>query len=313
MKVYLPVSDDAETGKGLFVNRLSKELSKYVKITGKSEKCDIALYLTKIKEKIDARRHVIRYDGIYHNTGQDYLKINSDINKHMKNAQGVIYQSVFSKTMCDKYLGKFNGHQKVIFNGADIEYYAKVKPLNFSNSVNFLTVSRWRPHKRLRDTIECFLLSNIVDSCLWVAGPLDTSGLTTVEIKRYKDKGIKFLGKINQELLSRYYVSCKASLHLCWLDWCPNSVIEAIAAKCLVVSNNIGGTPELVSNSNGIICPIDKEYDFKPVKLYKPPQFDKNIVAEALINLKSRNISNQFIDIKVITKQYLNFFEEVLR
>jgi len=171
MKVYLPASNDAKTGKGLFINRLSNELSKYIEIT-KSEKYDIALYLIKIKEKINAKRHIIRYDGIYHNTDHDYKHLNKEISKHMKQASGVVYQSEFSKIMCEKYLGKHNGPFAVIHNGIDIGSF-DVIPAKSPYKYNIMAVSRWRPHKRLRDIIESFLLANISNSMLWIAGELD--------------------------------------------------------------------------------------------------------------------------------------------
>jgi glycosyltransferase involved in cell wall biosynthesis len=309
MKVYLPTSDDAKTGKGLFINRLSKELSNYTEVTNKSEKCDIALHLIKI-EKVNAKHHIIRYDGVYHNTDQDYKHINKEISKHMKNAHGVVYQSEFSKIMCKKYLGKFTGPSAVIHNGIDISSFNNVKPMDSPYKYNIMAVSRWRPHKRLRDIIESFLLANINDSMLWVAGELDNSGLSKKDINRYSK--VKFLGRIDQSTLTRYYKLCNASIHLCWFDCCPNSVVEAIAANCVIISNNVGGTPELTKKSNGIICNIDAPYDYKPVKLYNPPKINRSIVAEAIqLACKGIKVENQFIDIKNIAKQYLEFFNEV--
>jgi len=312
MKVYLPVSDDAKTGKGLFINRLSKELSKHVKITNKSEKCDVALHVIKFKE-INAKHHIIRYDGIYHNIDQDYKHLNKEISKYIKSVSGIVYQSEFSKIMCEKYLGKFSGPSNIIYNGIDVSLFNNVKPINSSYEHNILAVSKWRPHKRLRDTIESFLLANVNDSMLWIAGELDNSGLSKSDINKYSEK-VKFLGRIDQPTLVRYYKLCSVSIHLCWFDWCPNSVVEAIAAGCVIISNNVGGTPELTKKSNGIVCDIDTPYNYKPVKLYKPPQFDRNIVAEAIqLACKGIKVENQFIDIKNIAKQYLEFFNEVNR
>lgn len=313
MNVYLPLSKDVKTGKGFFLQRLSDEFRKQgIIIANASDHCDIALHLSKIKEQIKAKKHIIRYDGVYHNIDQDYISMNQAMAKHMRYADGVIYQSEFSKAMCDCYLGKFNGKSKIIFNGADIDHYKKVKPIASDKDI-FLAVSRWRPHKRLKDIIECFLMADIKDSILYVAGPLEKSGLVPNDIRRYRSSNIKFMGSIDQNILDRYYVSCRASLHLCWFDSCPNSVVEAIAAGHIVISNNVGGTPELVSRSNGFVCQIDPSYDYKPVRLYKPPRFNRDIVANAVRNsINSITISNDFINIKIIANQYLKFFKEIL-
>jgi uncharacterized iron-regulated protein len=47
---------------------------------------------------------------------------------------------------------------------------------------------------------------------------------------------------------------------------------------------------------------------------YIQAQFDRNIVAEAIrLACKGIKVENQFIDIKNIAKQYLEFFNEVNR
>jgi glycosyltransferase involved in cell wall biosynthesis len=311
MRVHLPLSTNVSTGKGNFVQRLAKELKQYV-VINEGKEFDIALHLIKIKKKINARNNVIRYDGIYHNTAQDYKAINSDIAGSMKKANGAIYQSQFSKIMCERYLGKFNGKSCVIFNGIDVSSYNSIKPIKSSFGINVIAVANWRPHKRLRDIIECFLLSDVPDSCLWVIGDLTRSGLSKQDIKIYQQKNVKFSGQLKQVVLSRYYALCQISIHLCWFDWCPNSVVESIAADCIVISNNVGGTHELVSRSNGIVCNIDEEYNYKPVELYKPPKFDRRIVAEAINNaVRPRVINKECIDIKNIAKQYFEFFKEI--
>lgn len=310
MRVYLPNSKDPKTGKGLFIKRLSKALSKYVDIVDNPDtKHDVALHLLRIKKKTNSSFNVIRYDGVYHNTTQDFKTMNADISRGMKKANGVIYQSKFSKIMCDRYLGVFNGPQKIIFNGIDVSSFNPVKPIATLFKTNILAASRWRPHKRLREIIECFLLADISNSCLWVAGDLDQCGMSAIEIKSYKkNKNIKFLGYVKPDMLMRYYKLCQMSVHLCWFDCCPNSVIEAIAGGCTVISNNVGGTPELVSRSNGIICNIDKSYNLKPVDLYHPPKINRSIVAEAMRRNRSK-ITSDFIDIKIIAKQYFDFFK----
>ena len=315
MKIYLPNSESPSTGKGYFLQRLTKELkTQRIDITNAEQYHDIALHFTKIKEKTKAKYIIVRYNGVYHNTAQNYKAMNTTISNSIKHANGIIYQSQFGKQMCDKYIGKFNGPTKIILNGADPKYYEEIKPINSKYKHNFIAASRWRPHKRLRDILESFILADINNSHLWVAGEINESGLSSKEIKKYNKDKITFLGQISQEEMSKYLVLCKCAIHLCWLDCCPNSVIEAIAAGCIIISNNVGGTPELTGPSNGIICNIDKPYNLQPIDLYNPPQIDRQIIANAITKTinNPRIINKEPTDIKNITKQYINFFKEVI-
>lgn len=316
MKILFPNGKDPSTGKGFFAQRLKKELKKQgIKIiTNPKKKHDISLNFVKIKNKSKTKK-IIRLDGVYFNKKQPWKKMNSKIAKNMNKADGIIYQSEYSKYMCKKYLGKFKGKTAIIPNGADPEYYKNIEKAESNYKYNFLAVSRWRPHKRLKDIIESFLLANIPESCLFIIGNLEKSGLNKIEIKKYKNiKNIKFLNVLNQKQLASYYKLCNASIHLCWFDSCPNSVIEALTAGCPVISNNTGGTPELVNKAGGIVCGIDKTFNYNPVKLYSPPKIDRKIIVNALydiidnpikVNVDSFNINN-------IAKQYIKFFKEFI-
>lgn len=316
MKLYLPLPDNPKTGKGFFMTRLAKQLSNLdVQITTPDQPHDIALHFTKIKTETKAKYNVIRYDGVYHNTAQDYKTMNRSMSKFLEQVDGVIYQSQFGKAMCDKYLGTYDGPTAIVFNGADPQHYDDIDQAQSPYVHNILAASRWRPHKRLRTIIESFLLADIKDSCLWVAGELKDSGLKPSEITKYKSKpNIQFLDRITQQQMSKYLKLCQTALHLCWFDCCPNSVVEAISAKCAVVSNNVGGTPELVKPSNGLVCGIDKPYDLKPVDLYNPPSIDLNKVAQAIhAAILPRPVYTGHIDIRHIAAKYKQFLEEVLK
>ena len=47
--------------------------------------------------------------------------------------------------------------------------------------------------------------------------------------------------------LSRYIKGCIGTVHLAWIDWCPNSVVESIMAGKQVIHTNSGGTQEIVN------------------------------------------------------------------
>ena len=313
MRVFLPVqeSDKPKTGKGFFCLRLAKSLSamghKIVKHASDSH--DVSLHIVKIRE--GKGKKVLRLDGVCHNNAMNIKVKNKELARALRGADGVVYQSEFSKKLCDKYLGKFKGPTCVISNGADPAFYNNIAPQPLKTRNNFISASRWRPHKRLPDIIESFRLAAIEDSCLYVAG--DLSKIRT----RHKDfsGNIVYLGKIGQKALGAYLKACKGFVHLCWFDNCPNAVVEAIVAGVPVITNNVGGTHEIVRPSGGIICEIDKPCDLSPVRLYHPPVVDQKRIADAMLRCveDQMEVTCDHVHIDSIASRYSKFFEELCR
>ena len=312
MKVYIPVGDNPSTGKGFFCQRLEQQMREAgVEMSGPN-KSDVSLHLIRLQDA--GGKRVVRLDGVYHNKKQNWKQRNRPLKKNLHRADAAIYQSEFSRGMCDEYLGKFDGPTKVIPNGADPRYYETVKLFEKKHEHVFFTSSRWRPHKRLRDIIECFRLADIPDSILYVAGGLQKSGLSKSEKRTiFSDGRVQHLGKLSQEQLGGVLRAADAFIHLCWFDSCPNGVVEAIAAKTPVITNNVGGTCELVRPTGGIVCDIDEPYNRKPVKLYEPPAFDRTLIAEAMTRCAAERpvVDPAHIDIRRIANEYLEFFKVI--
>ncbi len=318
MKVFIENSNNLPNllgGKSLFCNRLAKALrDKNVQVfSDPSIDVDISLNVIRIKHE-KSRIKLLRLDGIWHDTGKDFKRKNLSIRQNLQRADGVVYQSYFSESMGNKYLGKASCPIKVISNGSDPLFYENIKPIKTSKKL-VMAVSKWRPHKRIRDIIESFLLADIPNSQLIVAGDLIRSELTNSEILSYvHSPRLKFIGHVSQEVLASYFKAAAASIHLCWFDSCPNSVVESITAEVPVISNNVGGTWELVGPSGGYVCNLDSPYDLNPVDLYHPPAINRQKVADTLIQcLKEKpTIDNKYVRIDNIADQYLKFMKELL-
>lgn len=318
MIVCIPsLANSPSTGKAFFCERLASALSSLDDVRVISDirqRHDVSLHVVLIEGMEAKAKRVVRLDGVWHNTAQDFGAQNDAIRYHMNNADAVIYQTQFSRLVADKYLFPYEGLWDVIFNGADPSFYA-VPPLQKTHRHTFIAYSRWRPHKRLLETITCFLEAGIEDSCLYVAGDLSKCGVQPEQLKRIFDMpNIRYLGILTQEQLAHTLRICDASLHLSWIDWCPNSVVEAIAAGLPVVTNNVGGAQELVRPSGGFVCRIDEPWDMRPCNLYSPPPIDPTIVAEALHRCAgdSIKVSWEHVEIRNIALQYKRFFERVL-
>ena len=113
--------------------------------------------------------------------------------------------------------------------------------------------------------------------------------------------------------MSSYFKICNASIHLVWIDCCPNGVVEAIAAGLPVITNNVGGTQEIVSLSGGFVCDVDNSWDMKPCDLYNPPPVKREGVISALkhCSISKPLIKRQHIDIIDIAEQYKMFMEKM--
>lgn len=351
MRVWIETCDtpiDKLSGKGLFCRRLADALrERGVTVTAdRTELTDFALCLIRLT-KVRAAKKILRIDGVWHDTGKNWRKKNFPIKDSLYKADGVIYQSEFARNMGDRYLGEPNCPTTVIPNGslpgkthsspvAQNRVFTPpatgVRPAagcwrnqtgdgaapqseNGGEKPLFLAFAKWRPHKRLREVILAYLSARIPGSELVVAGDLTNSGLTAEELKRYffrpNHTHIKHLGHLNQTELAGLLARAAASIHLCWFDACPNSVVEAICAGVPVITNNVGGTWEIVLPSGGYVLPLDQPYDFEPVDLYSPPKIDHEKVAAAMRHCVASppRITCDHVDINHIADRYINFME----
>jgi hypothetical protein len=152
------------------------------------------------------------------------------------------------------------------------------------------------------------MLANIPNWRLWVIGHVE-------ENDKIKDDTIFYLGYIDDRpKLMSYFKYATASIHLCWFDACPNSVVEAIAQKCPVICNNVGGTRELVGPSGGYVLDLDPPYDYAPIDLYHPNPVDSNLVIAAMRDCAAKmpSIINSHVDIGPVADKYIAFMERFL-
>lgn len=281
MIVHIPQNPEATTGKGRFFNRLAvamRELGATV-VSGDAEH-DVCIHPVKWRHTCGMKR-ILRLDGVYNDTAGPWKEMNKPISDAMHSAHGVVYQSEFSRGMCDRYLGKYNGPSVVIHNGA---------PLWDPPTLNkncILAVARERPHKRHAD----------IEKAAHKAG-------VPVQI---------FNGDGTEQDIRKAMAHAHCLVHLCWQDNCPNAVVEAIAAGLPVVCNNVCGTQEVVRMAGGIVAPIDPPYGLEPTRLYNPPPVDHDAVASIIRHVVEDppEIRRWPVDIRLVAVQYLQFCQDV--
>lgn len=297
-----------KTGKGQFISRLIPALRRLnVKIVfSPNDKFDLCLCVSNIKIQTKAKK-ILRLDGVYYNQqSSKHINLNNKLKKFIHKCDGIVYQSQFSRDVCNRYLGKTNKPQAIIYNGIDKKSFSQIEPAKSEYKHNFLAAARWRRFKRLKEIIKSFLLLNNDNSCLWIAGDVDN---------KTKHPRIKYLGYLKPTLLASYYKMADACIHISWVDACPNTVIESIGSGTPVICNNVGGTPEIVKNS-GMICKIDQPYNFKAFDPYHCPTINCNTVSKAMQKVIEKqqdfDMKRKDIDINNIAQRYKDFFKEVL-
>lgn len=259
-----------------------------------------------------------RIDGIIYDIMADpKLKQieNNNILRGAKEAQGVIFQSEFSKKIFETILGFVPYCQTIIHNGTNIDRFRRGDGSIIKNRLGlpmdsfvFITSAKWRTHKRLIDIVDSFIRFKErhpkVNTYLLVIG----------EHKDLKIQNVIFLQRINNYELPLYYSAANVYLFYSWLDPCPNSVVEAISCGLPTICTNQGGTPELIKMSNGgIVAEADEPFLYKEVELYNPPHPDMTVIDNAIEEMYANydyyceRIDRSVFDIDLVAKKYYEF------
>ena len=293
MNIYLEnVNLDSNSGPNSFGRKLVKYMGKAGHTFDMNQKGDVALAFIQSNRQEYPIPLVQRLDGVYFNTLQNYKAQNHLIQETYKKADGIIFQSNFSRDLVFEYFGPHNNYT-IVHNGADVEEIEETEPIQVPDrfSEMWSCASSWRPHKRLDDNIEYFFDYAPDDACFVIAGQANN---------RIKDPRVFYVGDLNQNQLYSLYKASTHFIHLGWLDNCPNVVVDARACGCKIVCCSAGGTIE-VAGPDAIV--VKDGWDFKPTNLYQPPKLDFSV-----------RVNDEWdIDYNMVTaaKKYEQFMESV--
>jgi len=313
VKVFIAYPPN-ESGKGKFISRLVPALEKLgVQCQYENQQaCDIALGLTRWRSKVKIPK-ILRMDGIYLEKGPKEDWNNMRVRKSIKKSNAIIWQSQFCKRMSEKIFKIKHKKDFVIFNGADpLEFGVYEYKSPFKKNVLFC--AKWfskkeRKHKRLSDCIQIAQDYHNKNVGFWIAGECG--------IKKSKVSNLTFLGNLNKENLALFYKVSNVLVYPTLYDWCPNVIVEALVAGCPVICNAGSGPEELAKlNPKNIVLQLDSHNNFRKMKRNKPPNFDLNLIYEALdkiLSIKNTRIQVPELYIDNIAKQYKQAFEEVLK
>mgnify|MGYP003656967681 CR=1 FL=1 len=251
---------------------------------------------------------LLRLDGIYFNSEQDFNQKNAPIRFAYENADAVVFQSNFNKQLTERWFGEHrNSH--VIHNA----YFGEtVKDSIFQKAFPgkeiWSCASAWRPHKRLLENIKYYIKHGPENSVFVVAGDTTSTSTGITENETYQisqlsvpeSKAVIFFGNLEYSVLRQLYDASTTFIHLAYLDHCPNVVVDAHAHGCKIVCASSGGTKEVSWSSRK-----DRPWDFSPIPLYNPPKLNLEDIIE-------NHISNT-PTIKRLAAECLNKYEKVLK
>ena len=287
-----------------------------VSINNSPEEADVEFCLIQ-QQSEKVKPMLLRLDGIWFNSEQDFKKQNMPIRYAYDNADAVVYQSNFNKKLTEAWFGVHkNAH--VIHNAADdavinnpniLEKYKNLTwPWKEGTEV-WSCASSWRPHKRLLQNVLYFLDHAPENAIFAIAG-----GLGLDEAKEYMamSSRIYCLGDLNYSQLICLYHHSSNFIHLAYLDHCPNVVVDAQAAGCNIVCSSTGGTHEIVDNGTMI---LEEEWDMKPCQLYNPPVMDFSKTKEISIHPdhNDRKIDKKVTRFVQCANAYYNLLSDITK
>lgn len=279
MKVFTHnFNPQSNSGPNKFTRQLFRKLisEKGFEITSQ-EDCEVEFCL--IQQTAHKKKPmVLRLDGIYFNSEQDFRSQNAPIKFSYDNADAVIFQSEFNKKLTEKWFG--------VHKNSFVVHNAFLEPVSHDKTFKELhrgleiwsCASNWRPHKRLIENVRYYLENAPQDSVFIIAG----TGFTEEDRNKIKDlfssqkydvisKKIVFYGELQYNKLKELYAASSTFVHLAYLDHCPNVVVDAAAHGCHIICSSTGGTKEVVTKGTVI---QEEDWDFSPVALYKPPSLN---------------------------------------
>ncbi len=284
--------------------------------TNSSDKFDVQLSYVRIGQKTN-KPVIQRIDGIYYDSATDYKNRNIAISNSHAVADGIIYQSKYSKSLIERLLKqrKPNVKYSVIYNGIDESW-----PRSYveHDEINITITGKHRRHKRLKEITELFVEYNkkYPNSFLHIFGILHDN-------KEIKHKNVIYYGQVERIKMQNVFRKTDFSIHLSKRDSCPNSVVEYIGAGIPVITtDNCGGATEMCKMTEGcIIIKGDGSYfDTNPVPHYSEewnilsPDVKTNLLSAMYEMTENKRRVNLPIELtaKYQAEQYIKLMKDLV-
>ena len=198
MDIYISnISNTSIGGPVTFTKKLINSLGEKINIVEDIKDSEYALIIIndniqKIKKAKKRNIQIIqRLDGVY-TFATSFIKyplLNYEMRYiYNKLSDKVVFQSKYSKLLCEKYLGRCKCKNKIIYNGVDQNHFNRNNDNVLGDQVNLITVSRFRKKFQLTPILNSFYF---LYSCSWLIENL-TSALWT-DKSLFKIRVLNFL------------------------------------------------------------------------------------------------------------------------
>jgi len=255
--------------------------------------------------------NLLRLDGLCLDSSDPNCNIkNEPIFECYKNFDHIVFQSKFCRDVYESFTGVKKPHS-IIYNGVPSSFSPHISHPHVENFDKVVIASaKWRRHKRLEEVMEAFSSPKLKGVALLV---LDGQRYKPAVdyVKSTQAHNIILFPKISHDKLPEIYVTADAMVHLSWIDWCPNTVVEGLACGLPVLCSHNGGTSELVKD-NGVILQLEEDYSLgSTVDLYNPPSVDREIIINGILEVlgKPSGFERSDLSIASVGEQYINLLK----
>lgn len=331
MKVCIPYTVRDIGGPSVFIRRLKASLeTKGIDTTFDiNSRYDLLLIIStydaffnkKLHEKKKKRIKIIqRLDGIY--TFATSKVLYPIYNFGMKSvlhklADYIVYQSNYSKLMCDKYLGRPSCEYSIIYNGVNVhDFCPEGNRFEYKQKHVLFSASVFRRKQQLKPILETmgYITQEIDDALLVLAGTF-TPKTKKIFNKYRKNYNIKYIGSIPDDKLPFYERGADLFMFSTLNPFCPNAVIEALACGLPVAAYDTGAMRELVGEDAGVLAEHKSDDSWR----FSNP--DPQKLAQAALKIQkhnerykraARNRALKLFSLEKVSEQYIQVFESVL-
>jgi glycosyltransferase involved in cell wall biosynthesis len=326
MKVCIPFKPSASGGPSIFFRKFSQALTKHrVEVTSTwSDDCDVLLAVISAPLPILLRARlrrvpiVQRLDGVFYPAvaGRQWWILNLPIwITYRFFTKWVIFQSRYSQSVCERFLGDPRCPTSVIYNGVDLNLFSPYGASKiFADGTIVLTLlSKFIRKSNILPVIDAFhrLRTEFLDARLVVIGKF----APPLQHIPHDHPDMLWIEHVPNQQLPEVYRSAKLMISTKLRSNCPNSVLEAMACGLPIACFDSGAHRELIGTEAGICIPLEED-EFGPL-----PPLDATTLASASKRIlqsrwafgsQARRRAERMFSLDHMVLKYLEVFEKVV-
>jgi len=240
----------------------------------------------------------------------------------LKRANRIIAVSDFTRRELHRYYGHYDNKIRVVHNGVDIDKFKpasdkrKVKlELGFDpDDIAILSVGRLYARKGLFTLIESMprVIKRFNNAKFIISGKGQSNEMKKL-IAHAESLGVRdnivFTGYYPDKKLPKLYQAADVFAFSTFYEHHPFAVLEALSSQLPVVTTNVGGIPETITNGkNGFMCQPFNPAEFSDRILYllEHPQSAQEMA------LQARKIVVERFDWRIVVQKVIKVYDEAL-